>query len=152
LDCKYEKVIYEQMKKECEHRCIKDVGYIRKVVRVSNVMKDEIMKMTPSISMKLQIEVETYLPKIGDVLHLKVEFVFTHGIFFNFNSLKILIPIYNCPLYELKQETNNTSQQTMYLKRETDSHEIRKDQRILILLTNIRFEKDNYSCLGKLLS
>jgi len=146
LDKNYEQTLFEMIQKECENICIKDIGYIRKLVKINKIVHNDIMKMTPNVNLKLLLEVESYLPQVGDQLQIKVEFIFTHGIFANFNTLKLLIPIHNCTPYELCQEKND-----FYLIHSKTKQKIQKEDIISIEITNIRFEKNNYSCLGKII-
>jgi DNA-directed RNA polymerase subunit E'/Rpb7 len=145
LNDQYDNYILEYIKKECENMCLKDIGYIKKIIKIKEIIHDEIMKMTPNINVKVNVEAEVYYPTINDILNIKVELIFNHGIFANFNKLKVLIPIYNCEQYELIQDFSET-----YLKHKETQKKIKKNDIIEIQLTNIRFEKDNYSCLGKI--
>lgn len=138
-------LIFNILKNQCENTCIKNIGFIKKVIKIKEIVHDEIMKMTPNLNIRILLEIESYLPKIGDKIKIKVDLIFSHGIFANFNSLKVLIPIHHCGNYSLIQDFAES-----YLKNKGTNQTIKKNDIIEIEITNIRFEKENYSCLGKI--
>jgi DNA-directed RNA polymerase subunit E'/Rpb7 len=146
LNYNYKDIIYDLIQKDCVNSCIKEIGYVKQIIKIQKIVYDEIMKMTPNIFIKVLIEIECYLPKIGDHLQIRVELVFNHGIFANFNKIKVLVPIYNCQEYELIQDFTET-----YLQKKNSLSKIKKNDIIYIEITNLRFEKENFSCLGKIL-
>jgi len=94
----------------------------------------------------VEVEIFCYLPKIGDRLDILVEFVFNHGIFGAFEKIKVLVPIQSCQNWEFLQEFT----ELILFEKDNPHNKIRKGDIITIEIQNIRFEKENYSCLGKI--
>jgi len=146
LDKNYKEKLTEIVRKNFENTCLKNKGYIRKVVGIKEIVNEEIMKMIPNVYFSVIALVQCYIPKIGDFLDIHVDFVFNHGIFGGFEKIKVLIPIQSCEEWTLQQDFS-----ALYLVHKTDSQKnIKKGQILRVEIKNIRFEKDNFSCLAKI--
>jgi DNA-directed RNA polymerase subunit E'/Rpb7 len=141
----YENILLDILKNKYENISMKNVGYIKKVYEIVD-KKQEIMKIIPSISFVCVIKVLVYLPQINDELEINVDFIFNHGIFGYFEKIKILIPLQYCDDWELHQDFSS-----VYMKNKNNGELIKVHSKIKIKILNIRFEKDNFSCLATIL-
>lgn len=146
LNKNYKEQLLEIVRNKFENTCIKNKGYIRKVISIKEIVNEEIMKMIPNVYFSLVALVHCYIPKIGDFLDIQVDFVFNHGVFGVFEKIKVLIPIQSCEDWTLQQDFS-----ALYLVHKTDSQKnIKKGQILRVEIKNTRFEKDNFSCLAKI--
>lgn len=146
LNKNYQETLYDLVCDKIEKKCKKNYGYINKVISIKECVYEEIMKMIPNVYFLMQVNIETYMPSIGDKIKINIEFIFNHGIFGSFEKIKVLIPIQNCSNYSLKQEFS----QLILANNKNQKNIIKKDDIIEIEITNVRFEKENFSCLGKI--
>jgi len=146
LDSNFEEILYQKVKKKLEDTCLKDYGYIYKVISIHKYMFEEIMKMIPNIFFLIEVKINSYLPKIGDKIKINVEFIFNHGIYGGFEKIKVLVPIQTLHDWKLNQEFSHL----MLIHKDNIKNTIKKGDIIHVEITNIRFEKQNFSCLAKI--
>ena len=65
--------------------------------------------------------------------------IFNHGIFCEKSNLKLLIPINNLSSYNFDNKKKQFSKPGIILK---------KDDTIQVEITNIRYNKHNFNCIG----
>jgi len=139
----YKDILLEKVKKKFEGHAFDNHGIIYKVHKINNILKNSISEVGTFILFLLEIEIERYLPQHDNELELKIKKICSYGIFFLEDKIRILIPSSCVNSYSLEREENY-----FYLKK--DEKIIKENDTITLKLTEIRFEKDGFSCLGTL--
>ena len=101
-------------------------------------MKDIIHNWIDSndcINIRVFCECDMIILKIGNILKCQIHMIHNSGVFVNLFNIKILVPHKNNFSCENNKLTVNNK---LYVK----------DDWIDVKITNIRYEKKKYSCLG----
>jgi DNA-directed RNA polymerase subunit E'/Rpb7 len=142
--CKdYNKFLLQKVKDIYEKHAFEEHGIIYKVNKVNKIKSNTISDIGTSILFLVEIDIDRYLPKQDDNLYLPINKICPYGIFFLENKIRILIPSSSLNGYEMKKRES-------YYYIEKDCVEIRENGEIKLRLTEVRFEKDGFSCLGVL--
>jgi DNA-directed RNA polymerase subunit E'/Rpb7 len=110
------------------------LGYIKTV----NKMKDVIHNWIDSnhcINIKVFCDCDVIILKVGNVLKCQIQMIHNSGVFVNLSHIKILVPNKNNFTCE---DNKLTIGDKLFVK----------DDWIDVQITNIRYEKNKYSCLG----
>lgn len=147
----YQETVLAKARRQYDNTCRKNIGYIDRVVRILSIDHQEIMKIIPDVIFLITMQVRAYMPKPGDCVTMRINFIFNHGIFGVFEKIKILVPIQLCEEeWEQKQEGSSSNSLLYMVHRKDPQQKIVMKQLVTVELERIRFEKDNYSCLAKL--
>ena len=146
LNNDYKDNIYTSIKEKYEKKCLGKYGFIHKVIKIQRIRSDEIGSIIPTLNLIVSTVLICFLPKINMEFEINVSIILVHGIFCYMDKIRILIPILNLEDWEVQKDF--TSQKL--INRLTDKI-LKKDDRIMIKLQEVRFEKDGYSCIAKLL-
>lgn len=139
----YEITLLKKVKEKYEQYAFEEFGIIYKVNKINKILKNSISEVGTFILFLLEIEIERYLPRQNDELELKINKICCYGIFFLENRMRILIPKSCINKYELEKKEND------YILK-LENQEILQNDTINLKLTEIRFEKEGFSCLGTL--
>ena len=125
--------------------CNKQYGYIleiKKIKKIGELRIDE----SGYITCDIYVNVKRLKPVKGMVLSGVVEEAFTHGLFIKTDLLQVLIPLYILTkmgfCYKEVDDNNQFFQK--------NNKCIKKGDSVNYIITNIKYEKKNYSCIGKL--
>ena len=139
LDNNIEKHILDKLKKTMEGKCTLDNGYIINVNKIINLGENKIGRANSLVVFNLTYEAEILRPQKGDILFGTVCMIFHHGIFVNVKEkMKVLIPATSMSSYVYNQIDNSFGP-------------ISKGIDISIEIVMIKYEKKQFSCIGKLL-
>ena len=129
--------VLNKLKKNMEGKCTLDNGYIISVKSIIDLGSNTIGSNT-SVIFNLTYEAEILRPDKGHILSGNVCMVFHHGIFVNVcGKMKVLIPATSMN-YDYNQSNNSFGPMT-------------KGVDVTIEIVMIKYEKKNFSCIGKLL-
>ena len=139
----YKHLLLEKLKKNYEKRAFEKYGIINKVYEISDIYYEEMMKTIPNIFFLIDTLVETYFPKKGDVINIEINKILTCGIYLEKECFRILIP--SLPeSYKLKKDKE------LYFYDEIKKKEYRIGDRIEFEISDVRFERTGFHCLGKI--
>ena len=139
----YEITLLKKVKEKYEKYAFEEFGIIYKVNKINKILKNSISEVGTFILFLLEVEIERYLPQQNNELELEINKICCYGIFFLENRLRILIPKLSLNKYELEKKEND------YILK-LENKEIHENDTINLKLTEIRFEKEGFSCLGTL--
>jgi DNA-directed RNA polymerase subunit E'/Rpb7 len=146
LDSHYKEHLFRFIQKQYEKKCFQDHGYIYKVIGLSKILKEEIMSIVPNNYFILEVSVCFFYPKIGQQFSIKIDRIFAHGIFFWEDMIRILVPLSMCSSCVIDKDFSS-----YYVQHTTTQQIFRKNDTVKIELVDVRFEKDGFSCIGKLI-
>lgn len=146
LNQEYKENILSSLKQKYEKKCLSKYGFIHEIKRIVKIQSDEIGSIFPTSNLIAATELTCFLPRINMRFEIRISIILVHGIFCYMDKIRILIPIANLAHWELQKDF--TSQK---LINKIDHRILKKDDVILIRLEEVRFEKDGYSCIAKLL-
>lgn len=150
VECKYldsniETHIFNKLKKTMEGICTFNTGYIIEVKKIIALGSNTIGNSNSLVIFNVSYQAEVLKPCEGQILTGKVCMIFQHGIFVDvFNRMKVLIPVTSMQDY-----TYNQSDSTF--ESETKSR-ITLDKELSIEIVMIKYEKKQFSCIGKIIS
>lgn len=146
LNQHYKENILSSLKKKYEKKCLSKHGFIHEIQRIVKIQSDEIGSIFPTSNLIAATDLTCFLPIINMEFEISISIILVHGIFCYMDKIRILIPMANLKDWELQKDF--TSQKLINKK---DSRILKKDDVIMIRLEEVRFEKDGYSCIAKLL-
>lgn len=152
IECKYldsniEKHIFQKLKKTMEGICTFNNGYIIEVKKIVELGSNTIGNSNSLVIFNVVYEAEVLKPIEGQVLTGKVCMIFQHGIFVDvITRMKVLIPVTSMEEYNYNKN-DNTFEYT------TDSLvSITLEKELSIEIVMIKYEKKQFSCIGKIIS
>lgn len=145
LSINYKEILLENIKNQWEHICHPKIGYIFKIIEIEKIIHEKIMRIIPNVQFTIKVKVESYYPKIGDHIPIKIHLIFNNGIFGYFHKLRILIP-YNHNInnlnWSIKQDFSG-----IFIHHQ-DNWNARQNETIIVELKQTRYEKDTFSCIA----
>ena len=82
LDNNLDEIIYKHIKK-LEAKTIKNVGIIMKINKILKYEGGDVQLDTGNVKFKVEVEVELYSPKIGEIIKSKITTISNSGIYIN---------------------------------------------------------------------
>ena len=135
--------IYNNLCDKYRDTCTKDNGYIIDILDDLKLNSNRISNNTANIIFNVSFTAKILKPEIGNEIKCSVDMLSWHGIFAGINKLKVLIPENALTNYYFDQQNSK------YVNKKSKS-EIKNGDEITIELTDIRYTKNNYNCIGKL--
>jgi DNA-directed RNA polymerase subunit E'/Rpb7 len=137
------KNILEAVKKTFSQYCDKEYGYILDIGEKINIIGNVVAPSGNGAFFRVSFETTVLKPSKGDKYTGKVCMIFSSGIFIDIeNKLKLLIPAEK--LGEYKYKDDNTFKK--------GKKTISVDTELEVEITSVKYEKQNFQCIGKLLS
>jgi DNA-directed RNA polymerase subunit E'/Rpb7 len=143
LDNKINEYLNEYIKTTFENTCTKDIGYILKVENVK-ALSNIVSQFSPKVIFKVSFDAYTFKPIQNNVLTLKINLIFDHGILILIDSIKILIPI-----LQLKEKYELIKEEKMF-KNKTNKKTIKAGDDIQISIIHFEYHNKGYNCIAKL--
>lgn len=123
--------------------CSKEDGYILSVNKLVQVLDNKISSSNATIIFKLKLNVNVLKPEVGKTYKGKITMILSQGIFVEvLNKLKIIITCHNLKEFDYDKTKNTFTKDTLVFK---------KGDEIDVTISAIRFEKNNFSCIGILI-
>ena len=108
-----------------------EFGIIKKIIKVKNVLKEQITNIDANLYLVIEMNVSIYVPQIYDMIEMRVKKILSYGLYLE-------VPFVKCLISYEGTETPNTKM-------------IEIDQLIKVKLCDIRFDTESFHCIGKLL-
>ena len=137
LDKNIKNLIKEQ---SMQKSCSRDYGYIIDIIKIIS-WKDMLSRNNGSNIITAQLEAHTFLPKVGLVIDCMVNMIFPQGIFAEYLDMKLVIPACDDVL------KNFIFENQMF---KNNDKIVKIGDLIKVEILNIRYNKNNFSCIGKL--
>tara|TARA_X000000950_G_C13751714_1_gene592936 strand:- start:528 stop:1034 length:507 start_codon:yes stop_codon:yes gene_type:complete len=150
IDIEYKETLFKKIVKKYEGKAVDNIGIIKKVNKINKIYKHKIVDNSIYIYFFLNIEIIRYLPKIGNICKLKINKIFPYGLFFIQEHIRILVPANSINKEKYKIENDN-EEQNMYLINNEKKIIYTIGSEIEIELFEIRFEKEGFNCLAKII-
>ena len=140
--------LFENIKKkvmsEYEGKCSKNDGYIVKILEFLTISGGKIVNGCAPL-FTVDFKAQILKPEKGKIIKCKTQMIYNHGIFAGFNDLKIIIP--KSFLHDYSFGTGK--EDSFYIKK---GEKICVGDDIEIKITDLQYEKKNFSCVGKLIN
>ena len=141
LDNNVTKHLFDKLQKTMTGKCTLEYGYILKINKIITVGENSITPANSSVVFDLIYEAEVLKPNVGDDLSGTVCMVFKHGIFVDIQGkIKVLIPVSSMESY--------TFDNSRFVH--NNGTEISVGINVTITIVMIKYEKKQFSCIGKL--
>ena len=125
-------------------------GYIQKIVKINNKYTTLIDNNSSDIVISIKFMAQRILPTIGMKLDCVVNTIFNHGIFAQIeDKIKILIPVATMRDYSFDHSGSVEAPGIPVFKSSTVT--IGKHDTIKIIITDVKYSKNRYNCIGKLI-
>lgn len=131
--------------KEKESTCNEVDGYIDQIYHIVDI-KNKGLYDTGQCCVNVTVDADCFIPHIGKEIETTVEMIFPHGIFSSLYILRFLIPFHS-----LTDHYDYIQHEHLYRHR-TTREEIKVGSKIRIEITNLKYDKNHFSCIGKLIS
>jgi DNA-directed RNA polymerase subunit E'/Rpb7 len=152
LDHSFSDHLLKKIKKEWEGKCDRRYGMIVEIVKIGRVVRQCVMEIIPNVIFMVEAIIRTYSPKVGDVMQVSVDKILSHGLFAHpFPKIRVFIPLMYHPQYRYSKDFTSGFLDLIQKSSELPNR-IKITDSINILLKEIRFEKDGYSCLAQIKS
>lgn len=130
-------------------KCNMEHGYVLKIQKIDKKFSVKINNNTSNIIFYIKFIAQRILPEVDKILTCKVQAIFNHGIFAQIeDKIKIIIPIASLSKFSYIKDGNETFPDTpiFYSEKRT----IHKDMYIKIQIIDVKYAKNRYNCIGKL--
>ena len=107
-----------------------EFGIVRKINKINKILKEQITNIGANLYIIIEMNVNIYTPQVYDVIEMKVKKILSYGLYLEIPFIKCLVSIEN--------DTKKLPKKVMI------------DQTINVTLSDIRFDTNNYHCIGKL--
>jgi len=144
LGKQYKEHLLREAKRKMEKTSDKQMGVLLRVEKIHRILKENIGTMIPEVLCRVSFDVLAYRPCVGDHIQMTIQKIFHHGVFFQ-DILRVLIPSSDCSPFVIQKDFSS-----FFLQHKTTI--LRKGDPATILIRQIRFEKDGFSCIGKLVT
>lgn len=125
-------------------------GYIKRILKIHNNYTTLIDNNSGNIIFNMKFLVERILPEIGMKLDCVVHTIFSHGIFAQVaDKIKILIPVATMQEYSFIRDGTDEMPNIPVFK--SNEKTICKDTKLQIIITDVKYGKNRYNCIGKLI-
>jgi len=138
--------LLSMLREKYTDRCIRDLGYvfdISDIVILSNSIQNE----DGSVLFSVDASCSIMMPHIGQELDTVVDMIFAHGLFVSYRKImQVLVPFHKLTEKQYVFKTGFGS-----CSYASPSHTIHIHDPIRVRLTDFRFHKDHYACIGELI-
>lgn len=135
--------IAEEVKRKFSNYCDKDHGYIIHIHDKITIIGNIVAPSGMGAFFNVIFYADTLKPSIGAKYRGRVCMLFPNGIFVDVKEkLKVLLPVEKMGEYKYKDNDN-------IFKKGKNKIEI--DSEVELEITSIKYEKQNFQCIGKLL-
>jgi DNA-directed RNA polymerase subunit E'/Rpb7 len=146
LNSKINASLLEKARQTWVGKCTKEDGYIISIEKVVKKLNNHISSSTASIVFNLVVLAEILVPEIGLQVEAKTQTILPQGIFCTAKGkLNILLPVSVLSEFEFDRATFS------YTRISDKEQKIKKNDVVLIEVTAIRYEKNNFNCIGSLI-
>ena len=136
--------LYDTICLKYQEKCTRQDGFIITIKKVSTIYDQYITRTNGHVLFVLDIQADCILPKSGDELDAIVDMIFPHGVFCHHHMLRMMMP--KCKHLQVRQEFSTNSLFHVHSKKV-----IRKGDTIRVVIDDVRFENDLYSCIVKMI-
>lgn len=144
LDSDIKDHILDKLKKTMEGKCTLNSGYIIEVKKVTSLGENKIGCANSLVIFEVTYEAGILKPEKGQYMSGKVCMVFQHGIFVDVcGKMKVLIPSASMDEYTYSSDENAF---------ESTCNTIVQGVELEIEIVMTKYEKKQFSCIGKLLN
>ena len=138
--------IFNKLKQDLENTCSKEYGYILEVNKLLKIKDNYISSNCENIFI-VDVEIVNLKPEIEKEFQGTICMIFSGGIFINVkNKLKVLVPTSYIIDYKFNQDKN------IFINNENADIAIKQGDNLHVLISGIKYSKQNFSCFGKLKS
>jgi len=142
LDDNIKNHICSKLKKEMLEKCDQNYGYIVSIDDNISILSNVVSPAGIGIFFRVRCIIETLMPKMDSIYEGKVCMVLSQGILIEVAShLKVFVPVAKMPGYSFEKDFYSTKK----------GQKINKGDKVKVKLDMIKYEKPNFSCLGKLI-
>ena len=151
INIEYKNTLLKKIVKKYEGKAIDNIGIIKKVNKINKIYGHKIVDNSIFIYFFLNIQIERCLPKVGNKSKLKINKIFPYGLFFIQEHIRILVPTNYINKKKFSIETDTDENNTHFLMDKEKKLIYTVDSDIEIELFEIRFEKEGFNCLAKII-
>lgn len=142
VDKNWRTSLFLQVCQKFQGRCTREDGYILRIQKIEHIYDQTIKRTNGVVLFFVRVLAECILPKRGDTVGAVVDMIFPHGVFCHHHMLRMMMPITKCKDFHLRQEFSTKS-----LYNPHTHTTIRKGDTISVVIEDVRFENDFYSCI-----
>jgi DNA-directed RNA polymerase subunit E'/Rpb7 len=142
LDDKIPDHLLEKINSDILGKCDQSYGYVTKVFKKIQIIKNVLSTCGPGVFFYVKFGAEVFKPIVGSIYEGKVCMTSPHGIFVEvFGKMKVLIPVNKMSGYKFdKAGPSFKKGKKTILEKDT----------VEILIDMIKYEKQNFNCIGSL--
>lgn len=140
IDCHWQNHLFLQICNKFQGKCTREDGYILHIKKINKIY-DQYITIHGKILFFVEVLAKCILPKIGDCIDVIIDMIFNHGVFCHHQMLRMMMPSTKCDL-QIRHEFSTNSLYDLRSKRV-----LRKGDVLTVLIEDVRFENDLYSCI-----
>jgi len=142
LDGKISEYLLKKIQQEVLNKCDQEHGYVIKIYDNISIISNTISSSGPGVFFLVKFGAKVLKPETGQEYEGRVCLVFQAGIFVEvFGKMKVLIPTDQMGGYKYDKDSSD------YKK---GNKKICQDDEVKIRISMIKYEKQNFSCIGSL--
>lgn len=142
VDEHWETRLFLNICQKFQGKCTRQDGYIISVKKILKIQDQHITRTNGHVLFFVQVLTECILPRIGESLEAIVDMIFPHGVFCHHRMLRMMMSMVKCKNFQIRQEFSTNS-----LYNPQTNKVIHKGDTVQIVIDDVRFENDLYSCI-----
>jgi DNA-directed RNA polymerase subunit E'/Rpb7 len=137
--------ISEKILTELTDTCDQKYGYIINIdPKKINIIDNIISNSEPHVFFTVRFKARVFKPKVNDEYEGKVCVIFQHGVLVDvMNKIKVLIPVSKLDKYTFSDGIFKSKESTFCIQKNTS---------VVVKINMIKYEKQNFNCIGELRS
>lgn len=145
LDHNWQKNLHAGVSKSLTGKCTFEHGYITNIKRILKILDQQVTRTNGHVQLSLKVLADVLKPQVGDNVDVVVEMIFPHGVFCYHRMVRMMLPLSKCSDFMLKQDFSMS-----FLSHKTKNIVIRKNETIPVIIDDVRFENNLYTCIVSL--
>lgn len=141
----YEKILLDKIVEKFEKKSFEQNGIISKVLKILECKSLPITENSIYLQFLITFEAETYKPLVDNEMEISIHKIYSYGIFYFDEQIRILIPSSS-----FEDDYSLEKKEDVFILKNKKNETIQEGDTIKIILTNVRFEKNGFNCLGKI--
>jgi DNA-directed RNA polymerase subunit E'/Rpb7 len=157
LDSNIKNHIFSIIEKEYKDKCFKEYGFILNIIRIISFNENCILNTNSKIIFNVIFEVENLKLNINDEISGKILYLDKNCVLFTISKIKdiakVLIPSYNMNGYIYSGDNKSIDRindEKFYVHKDNSKIKYKKGDTIKAIITNLRYNNNNFDYIASL--
>lgn len=141
----YQTILLNKIVEKFEKKSFEQNGIIIKVLKILECKSLPITENSIYLQFLITFEAQVYKPLVDNEMEIQIHKIYSYGVFYFDEQIRVLIPSSS-----LQDDYCLEKKEDVFILKNEKNETIQEGDDIKIILTNVRFEKNGFNCLGKI--